>query len=234
MTTHAFNTAASTVLEVRSLVGDVRVDASDRTDARVTVTAREERDREWEDRIRVTYEEGRLLIDEPRGRSGWRGRRGSVDVHVEVASGSDAEISAGAGAVACTGVLGVVRVSAGAGRVQLDTCASASVKAGAGDVEIGSVHDGATVKAGAGDITLRAVHGGELRLATGLGAIRCAIPEGVAARVDAKSGLGTIDNRLSDSDERPEARSYVAIHAKSGMGDIIIERAVGVLGVMHQ
>jgi hypothetical protein len=40
------------------------------------------------------------------------------------------------------------------------------------------------------------------------------------------SGPGTVDNQLAHLDARPEATEYATIVAKTGLGDIVVERSV--------
>ena len=59
---------------------------------------------------------------------------------------------------------------------------------------------------------------------TGTGKIACDVPEGVAVHLDVNTGMGTVDNRLSMSDSKPDASSYISIHARSGVGSIVLDR----------
>jgi len=229
MTDYTFQTATAVELDVRLHASDLQVHASDRADVVVTITPRDGSSKAQDviDRVQVFQENARIVIDDKHNRSSRR-RGLAFDVRVDLPASSAVSVQIGAGHVESTGVLGAVRLRAGAGNAHLAACGAADVASGAGDIEIAVSTGGARIKSGTGDIIIRRAHAGDYDLVTGTGDVRFGIPEGVAAKLDLASGLGMIENRLSSSDAQPTADSYVTLGVKSGTGDVIVERAVPV------
>jgi hypothetical protein len=223
MTERTFPTTGPIELHVSMAASDVTLVASDRADTRVTVTQRG--GDAAPDHVRVSHEGDRVTVEERRG-LGLRRPRGAWDVLVELPARSTARLQVGAGDIVARGDLSSVDATSGAGKIRLGRCAGVQAKTGVGDVEVGVVRGAATIKSGTGDVVVRSIEGGDLRISTGTGSIRCGIPEGVAARLDMSSGLGTVDNQLAHLDARPEATEYATIVAKTGLGDIVVERSV--------
>jgi hypothetical protein len=244
MTEYTFATETPIELSIRTRSSDVSVVASERGDTVVELvpTAGDRKSAEAIERVRVKHEKNRVIVDGSKVGNDFFGGGGSFSVRVQVPLRSDADIATGSGSIVLDGELGGVDVKAGTGDTEIQQAASTNVKVGSGNVrigesghanikcgtggiEIGTARDGLKAMCGTGDVLVRRAVGGDFVVKTGSGNIQCALPEGVAAKLDLKSGIGSIDNQLTGSAERPEADTYVSISAKSGSGDIVVSRA---------
>jgi DUF4097 and DUF4098 domain-containing protein YvlB len=151
------------VLELR--VADVRVVAGERGDTIVQVRPSDSSrsdDVTAAEHTRVEYADGRLLVKGPRRLREWSpfSDGGSIDVDIELPTGSDLSGHTVAGGFRCTGSLGRCELKSSAGEISLDRAARVKL-------------------ATAGDITLERVTG-DAELATATGAVRAGEIEGSA------------------------------------------------------
>ncbi|HEX6345860.1 DUF4097 family beta strand repeat-containing protein [Umezawaea sp.] len=205
-----FDTPAPVDVTIDVFSGDVRVTATDRTDTTVEVLpadAREAKDVEAAEQTRVEFADGKLLVKtpKPRGLSYVRAKW-SVEVHVEVPTGSTLRGDTGMGDFRVTGELGECRLKSGSGHIEVDQAGpvhlrtsgghvtveavtgTADVSTASGTVRIGRVDGEAVVKNSNGPTTIGRV-GGDLRVRSSNGDITVAA---AAGGVDAKSANGTI------------------------------------------
>ncbi|WP_199439851.1 DUF4097 family beta strand repeat-containing protein [Umezawaea beigongshangensis] len=205
-----FDTPEPIDVTVEIPAGDVRVTAGDRTDTVVEVRPSDERDARdvrAAEQTRVEYENGKLLIRRP-GASGiglvWK--RGSVEVRVDVPTGSQVRGTTGAGDLRLTGRLGECRLRSGTGNVETDRTGplhlhtatgnvvvdtvdgDAEVSTSSGTLRIGEIGGGAVVKNSNGPTSIARV-AGELRVRASNGDISVAE---AAAGIDARSANGSI------------------------------------------
>lgn len=143
-------------------VGDIRVVAGDRTDTVVDVRPSDPAKRAdvtAAEQTRVEYSSGRLLIQAQKGwRWSFRSGRESIDVQIELPSGSQVNGEAGVAALHCTGHIGGCRFQTGVGDIQLDQAGPLELKAGAGDITVGYVVGDAEVST-AGAVGIGSVEG---------------------------------------------------------------------------
>jgi hypothetical protein len=130
----------SVTLEVG--VGDIQVVASDRTDTIVDVRPSDpakKSDVTAAEQTHVEFSSGRLLVKAPKGWRQWSFRGGgeSIDVRIELPTGSQVIGEAGVAALRCTGRIGGCRYKTGAGDIQLDQAGPLELKAGEGDITVG-------------------------------------------------------------------------------------------------
>lgn len=115
----AFDTPEPISVTIELAAGDVRIDASDRTDTVVHVRPSDpsyEPDVRAAEQTRVEYAAGRLLVAAPKPRAlSLFGKPGSVDVPIEMPAGSRVQGDAAAAAFRGTGRLGECRVKAALG-----------------------------------------------------------------------------------------------------------------------
>ena len=155
----SFDTPKPITATVDVVSGDVRVTASERDTTVVEVRpsdAANDEDVRAAERTRVEYAGGHLILKTPKLRS-WLPRTsgGSVEVTVELPSGSKLH---GAGQLAdfhAAGPLGDVTVITGLGRVEVEDADTLRLKLGMGDVVLGRVRGNADVTTGSGHLQLR-------------------------------------------------------------------------------
>ncbi|MEU4676119.1 DUF4097 family beta strand repeat-containing protein [Micromonospora sp. NPDC023737] len=191
-------------------VGQVRIAASDRSDTVVEVRPSDEADEsdvKAAQQVRVDYSNGTLRIIGPKVRAfDFSRKTRSVDVSVELPSGSQVAAEMQVGDYRCAGRLGQCRFKTSAGNVQLERtgplrlstsaghvtaeaiAGNAEISTGSGKVQIGEVEGTATVKNSNGDTTIGTITG-DLRVRAANGNIHV---ERAGAGVDAKTSNGSI------------------------------------------
>ena len=87
------------------------------------------------------------------------GNAGSIDVTIELPSASDLQASGQMASFDCDGPLAKLRIKTGIGPIRVDRAATLTLKAGAGDIEVGAVSGHAEISAGSGDIRVRELDG---------------------------------------------------------------------------
>jgi DUF4097 and DUF4098 domain-containing protein YvlB len=191
-------------------VGNVRITASDRTDTTVDVRPSDETDEsdvEAAQRVRVDYTNGVLQVTGPKARAfDFSRKTRSVDVSIELPSGSQVSGEVQVGDLSGTGRLGECRFKTTAGHVRLErtgplrldsgvghitadgVAGNAEIHTGSGKVRVGEVEGTAVVKSSNGDIMIDAVTG-DARVRTANGEISI---DRAGAGVDAKTSNGSI------------------------------------------
>lgn len=191
-------------------VGNVRIAASDRTDTIVEVGPSDEADEsdvKAAQQIRVDYTSGTLRVAGPKARAfDFSRKTRSVDVMIELPSGSHVSAEIQAGDFRCAGRLGECRFKTSAGNIRLertgplrlDTSAghvtadgiagNAEISTGSGKVQIGEVEGSTVVKNSNGDTEIDAVTG-DVRVRAANGDIRV---DRAGAGVDVKTSSGSI------------------------------------------
>ena len=189
-------------------VGAVRITASDRTDTVVEVRPSDDADEsdvQAAAQIRVEYTNGMLQVTGSKRTFDFSRKTRSVDVSIELPSGSQVSAHLQMGDVRCAGRLGdckvkttgnvwlertgPLRLHTGVGHVTADGIAgNAEVSTGSGKIQIGEVTGTAVVKNSNGDTTIDAVTG-DVRVRNANGAVDV---ERAGAGVDAKTSNGGI------------------------------------------
>jgi DUF4097 and DUF4098 domain-containing protein YvlB len=224
----------SVTLEVG--VGNVRITASDRTDTTVDVRPSDESDEsdvQAAQRVRVDYANGALQVTGPKARVfDFSRKTRSVDVSIDLPSGSQVSGEVQVGDLSGTGRLGECRFKTSAGHVRLErtgplrvhtaaghitadgVAGNAEIHTGSGKVRIGAVEGSVVVKNSNGDTEINAVTG-DVRVRSANGDISVAR---AGAGVEAKTSHGSI--RLGEV-----ARGSVELG--TAMGDLEIGIAEG-------
>jgi hypothetical protein len=205
----AFETDEPIAATIDVVVGSVRVNAADRpattVEVRPTDTASDE-DVRAAQRTRVEYLDGELLVRAPKLRS-WlpRSAGGSVDVTIELPSGSSVHGDGEMTDFNCEGELRDCRIKTGLGRLRVDTAAKLRLKTGIGDISVDRATGHAELTAASGDVRARELEatavvktssgdswvgaaGGDLRVSAANGSIAV---DRVGAGVVAKSATAT-------------------------------------------
>lgn len=211
-------------------VGDVRIAASDRTDTVVEIRPSDEADEsdvKAAQQVHVDCTNGMLRIIGPKSPAfDFSRKTRSVDVSIELPSGSQVSAHMQMGELRCAGRLGEcrlkttgnvwlertgpLRLHTGAGHVTVDgITGDAEISTGSGKTKIGEVEGTAVVKNSNGDTTIDAVTG-DVRVRNANGAIDI---ERAGAGVDAKTSNGSI--RLGEV-----ARGSVVLGTAMGNLDI--------------
>ncbi|MYS83045.1 DUF4097 family beta strand repeat-containing protein [Embleya scabrispora] len=205
-----FETPEPIFATVELTVGTLRISASDRTDTVVDVRpgdASHGADVQAAEQISVDFRAGRLSVKSPRNKSrSFFGRTPSVDVTIELPTGSRIEGRAATADIHAEGRIGKAGFTVAAGNIRLDrtgalklNCTSGDVTVAhsvghtdvttaAGEIRIDKIDGTAVVRNTSGRIALGAVTG-ELRLNTTIGDITV---DRALAGVGAKSVSGDV------------------------------------------
>ncbi|BFU45260.1 DUF4097 family beta strand repeat-containing protein [Krasilnikovia sp. MM14-A1004] len=189
-------------------VGDVRIAASDRIDTVVEIRptdAADDSDVQAARQVRVDCANGTLQVTGPKRVFDFSRKTRSVDVLIELPTGSRVSAHLQMGDLRSAGRLGEcrlrttgnvrlertgpLRVHTGAGHVAADgVTGDAEISTGTGSIQIGDVEGAAVVKNSNGDTTIDAVTG-DVRVRNANGDIHLARAD---AGVDAKTSNGSI------------------------------------------
>jgi DUF4097 and DUF4098 domain-containing protein YvlB len=158
-----FETPEPISVTIAVVVADIRITATDRKDTVVVVTpndATKPGDVKAAEQTRVEYSQGRLLIKTPKS---WRhyspfGGAESIDVAIELPSGSRVEGEVALGDVSSDGRLGECTFTTSAGNLRLDETGPLRVSTAAGTVTVDRVRGRAEVT-GSGQVRIGEIDG---------------------------------------------------------------------------
>jgi hypothetical protein len=223
-------------LAINLQVGAIEVVASDRTDTVVTVSATNPAkavDRRGAEETRVGFDGERVTITGPRPRVSWIGPTESVDVRIELPTGSRFTAEIAVGGLRTVGHLGATRVKSSMGPVDVDATGDLWLRAGHGNATLGTA-DGAIeitadhgqIRVGTvtGDAILKASHG-TIMIGESGGDLEAKLSYGdleitrALASVSAKTAYGSIQLREVASG---------SIQVESGYGQVTIGVRPGV------
>jgi hypothetical protein len=194
-----FDTPEPILVQVDLPVGDAWISATDRADTVVQVRPRHassKSDVSTAEQTTVEYAAGRLVIRAPKT---WRrysfvSAGPSIDVLIEVPSGSSVQAEASWAAFRCEGRLGDCRFNTG-GAVRLDRAGAVDIDVSHGEVVVESVTGSARVTTSSGKVRLGEVGGiTEIKNSSG----DCWIGQGTGdVRVKTSHGDITVDRALA-------------------------------------
>lgn len=208
----------SAVLDIPA--GRIRLIAADRADTTVEIRpadASNDRDVKAAEQTEVAYGDGVLRIEAAPARNRVLGHPGSVEVTVQLPSGSRVEAKAASAELRGVGRLGDVAFEGAQGSVDLDETAGARLTLQAGDVTVGRLDGPATISTQKGDIRVVEAVRGTVTLQTQAGGISVGAARGVSASLDAGTAFGRISNTLQNTDG---GAADLRIHATTAYGDI--------------
>jgi DUF4097 and DUF4098 domain-containing protein YvlB len=191
-------------------VGRVRIQASDRTDTIVQILPSDEADEsdvKAAEQVRVEFANGTLRIIGPKSKTfDFSRNTRSVDVTIELPSGSQVSAHLQAGNIRTAGRLGACDLKTSVGNIWLERTGAlhlatsvgdvtadviagdAEVSTSSGRVQLGKIEGTAVIKNSNGDTEIDAV-GGDLRVRSANGHIRI---DHAGAGVDLKTSNGSI------------------------------------------
>lgn len=224
-----FTTPEPILVEIDLAVGDVKIDATDRTDTVVTVVAADPDTSvsiEAARHVQVDHSARALEIKQSMP---WYHRyskalpSGFVTITVEVPSGSRVHGETALGTFTSTGRLGKCDLSLDYGEVRLDEITDTlHVKGSNGNVLVRRAHTDVDVRTSTGDIRVAEVISGTVSLTTTLGAIEIGVRKGCAVELDARTKLGRV--RTFDGVAGPgHYTNKVEIHARTNLDDIVVK-----------
>lgn len=210
-------TPVSAVLDIPA--GRIRFIAADRSDTVVEVRpadAGRSRDVKAAERVEVAYADGVLQVRAAEPKHRILGDSGSVEVTVQLPSGSRVDATAALAEFRGVGRLGDVTLKAAQGTVKLDETAGARLALQDGDIAVGRLGGPAEIRTLKGDLRIAEAVGGTVTLRTEYGQIAVGAARGVSAALDAGTSHGRIHNALRNTDGTPG----LTIRATTSYGDI--------------
>ena len=231
-----YDTPSPIDLAINLQVGAIDVIAGDRADTVVTVSPSNPAkavDRRGAEETTVGFDGARLTITGPRPRISFIGPTESVDIRVELPSGSRLTAEVAVGGLVAAGRLGATRIKSSMGPVEVDTVGDLWLRAGHGNATVGTAEgeieitaDHGQIRVGSvtGDAILQASHGsiqvgecgGDLEAKLSYGDLE--ITKALAS-VAAKTAYGSIQLREVSSG---------SVQVDSGFGQVTIGVRPGV------
>ncbi|MFE4997293.1 DUF4097 family beta strand repeat-containing protein [Streptomyces mirabilis] len=213
-----FDTPApiSTVLDIPA--GRIQFIAADRADTTVEVLPADpskSRDTKTAEQTEVTYTDGVLRITTPTPSNQLFGPSGSVEVTVQLPSGSRIEAKTAGAELRVVGRLGDIAFEGAYRQIKIDEAARVRLTATDGDIEIGRLGGSAEISTARGDIRIAEAARGTVELRTQSGGISVGAAAGVSATLDADTAYGRISNALKN-----DGTTELDIRATTSRGDI--------------
>lgn len=215
-----FDTLAPVSAVVDIPAGRIRFIAADRTDTTVEILpadASKSRDVKAAEQTTVAYGDGVLRIEAAPPKNRVLGSSGSIEVTVQLPTGSGVEAKAADAELRGVGRLGDIAFEGAQASVKLDETASARLTLQAGDIAIGRLGGSAELSVQKGNIQITEALRGTVVLRTESGELSIGAAHGVSATLDAGTTYGRIHNALKNTDG---AAADLTIHATTTYGNI--------------
>jgi hypothetical protein len=217
-TVQKFDTPAqiSAVLDIAA--GRIQLIAADRADTIVEVRPADptkSRDRKAAEQTTVEFADGVLRIRTAEPQNQYFGPSGSLEVTVQLPSGSRVEARTASCELRGVGRLGDVCFEGAYRHIKIDEAATLRLDAVDGDVEVGRLHGPSQITTNRGAVRIGEATRGAVSVRTGMGDILVAAAPGVSASLDAGTGHGRVSNSLKN-----DGATELDIHATTGQGDI--------------
>jgi DUF4097 and DUF4098 domain-containing protein YvlB len=190
-------------------------------------------DRRGASETRVDFDGERVTVVGPRPRISWIGPTESVDVRVEVPTGSRLTAESGFGGLRTAGRLGPTRIKSSSGPVELDATGDLWLRAGHGNttlstaegaIEITADHGQIRVGAVTGDAILKASHG-SIRVGESGGDLEAKLSYG---DLEISNALGSVAAKTAYGSIQLDEVSSGSVQLESGYGQVTIGVRPGV------
>jgi len=156
----------------------------------------------------------------------------------------DCTLASASGDLSVESVTGNIKAETASGAVNIDAVkGNAAIATASGDVTIGDLDGGVKFRAASGSLTVERLHGnvnaqtasgdvtvatatnGAVSVQTSSGELVVGIAEGTAAQLDLRTRSGEVRNSLTSSDGPADGDETLVVHARTGSGDIAVQRA---------
>ncbi|MFD3523444.1 DUF4097 domain-containing protein [Streptomyces sp. NPDC058653] len=224
----SFDTSEPISVTARVEAGSIQFTAGDRSDTVVEVRPREpkkDQDVKAADQTEVSYANGALTIRTPK--ANLLGRTGSVDVTVELPTGSSIGMTGGWAQVVGEGRLGEVRVKTSSGDARFDITGPLQLTASHGSITVDRVEGMAEITTSSGSLRVGLIDGpGVLKNSHGTTTVGAAIGE---LRVSGANGDIDI-RRAEDSVTAKTAHGALRVD-EVARGTVQLETSYGAINV---
>lgn len=213
-----FDTPGPTSMYIEIGSGDISVRAEEVSETTVVVEGKNA-----EDAI-VEQRGNQIVVIGGKGRGGFLGGGGDLDVDVLIPLDSKLVTKAGSADLQASGRLGDVRAGSGSGDIRIEQISGeALLESGSGDVQIEEVTGMLRAKTGSGDVEIGRT-GGEAGISTGSGDVSI----GAAERpVQVKSGSGNMRVREAAQDVALSTASGDAVVDRMQRGQLLVKNVSG-------
>ena len=209
-------TPINTVLDIPG--GRVQFTATNRTDTTVRVQPADpakNRDIKAAQRTTIEYAAGVLHITTAGTSNELFGPSGTIDVTIELPTGSSIQAKAGAAELRTTGQLGDITFDGAYKHINIDQAASLHLTAVDGDITIGRLGGPAHITTARGNIHIAEAARGPVALETHSGDITINAAPSVSATLNASTSYGRVTNSL-----RNDGNAQLDIRATTSLGSI--------------
>ena len=235
---YTYETPEPIEVTVELCVGDIRIEAGDRTDTTVDVrpsNPARSSDVTAAQQTRVEYAGGRLLIKAPKGlrQHAFWGRGESIDVKIELPAGSQIRGDAAVTKVHTVGRLGDVTFKTSAGDIHLARAGAVQLKSSVGDITVEQAVGDSEVTTSSGAVRVDAVDGalvvknsnGDTSIANVTGDLRASSSNG--SIVVGHAGASVVA-KTANGDVRLDEVTRGAILAETARGRVEVGVSEGV------
>lgn len=98
-------------------------------------------------------------------------------------------------------------------------------RAASGSLTVGRLAGNVNAQAASGEVTVATAINGSVSVQTSSGEVVVGIAEGTAAQLDLRTNSGEVRNSLTPSDGPAEGDETLVVHARTGSGDVVVQRA---------
>jgi hypothetical protein len=226
-----FDTPDPITANIEPGIGHVTIAASDRTDTVVDIrptNPNDESDVDAAERTTVELAGGTLTVKGPRiNPFSWSNKTRSIDVTVELPSGSHVHGHSGLGDLTASGRLGDVSYKTGLGHVQVDETAALSVSSATGNVLGSRITGRATISTASGRLQVgELVDGGDLKNSNGATVIGTARGP---VKVRSANGDITVEEASDDVEAKTAVGAVRVLDAERG--SLTLETSMGEIEV---
>jgi DUF4097 and DUF4098 domain-containing protein YvlB len=156
----------------------------------------------------------------------------------------DCKFASASGDVTVGSVFGHLQADTASGGIAVgDINGSALLSTASGGVAIGDLDGDVKFRAASGSLIIRRLHGsvnaqtasgdvgvvtavnGSVSVHTSSGQLVVGVAEGTAAQLDLTTGSGEVRNSLASTDGPAEGDETLVVHARTGSGDVVVQRA---------
>ena len=98
-------------------------------------------------------------------------------------------------------------------------------QAASGSLTVGRLEGNLNAQTASGDVNVATAVNGGVSVQTASGEVVLGIAEGTAAQLDLRTKSGEVRNSLTSSDGPVAGDETLVVHARTGSGDIVVQRA---------
>lgn len=225
-----FNTPEPITVTVDASAANIRVTAADRADTIVEVTPTNPSratDVTAAEQTTVAYSGGRLRIATPR-QPNRPAKVRSVDIDIQVPSGSALHGETQLGDLTVSGRLGGCDYSLKAGDITADEISGGTVDTSAGKILIGRITGSAKLTTAQGNIRVIEAVSGTIEARTSHGHLDVGVGRGTAVtNLVTNTMVGSVSNGLHADGEAVTPTDHVVIDLRTSLGDVAVHRSAG-------